>query len=61
MSFALYIVGFMLIIVGIAWALVTAGVAMFKIAIVCIILLGIAVLTGVVQTRPKDPPKGPLA
>ena len=61
MSFALYIVGFILVISGIAWALVTAGVAMFKIAIVCIILLGIAILSGVVKTRPKDPPRGPLA
>jgi len=61
MSFGLYLIGFILVIVGIAWALVTAGVAMFKIAIVCIILLGIAVLTGVIKTRPKDPPSGPLA
>ncbi|WP_224985014.1 hypothetical protein [Geomonas agri] len=61
MSFALYIIGFILVISGIAWALVTAGVAMFKIAIVSIILLGIGILTGVVKTRPKDPPRGPLA
>ncbi|MBJ6801676.1 hypothetical protein [Geomonas propionica] len=61
MSFALYIVGFILIIAGVAWALVAAGVAMFKIAIVAIILLGIAILSGVVKTRPKDPPRGPLA
>ncbi|WP_026841549.1 hypothetical protein [Citrifermentans bremense] len=61
MSFALYVAGFMLVIGGIAWALVEAGLAMFKIAIVCIILLGIAILTGVVKTRPKDPPRGPLA
>ena len=57
MSFALYILGFILIIVGVAWALVTAGVAMIKIAIICVILLGVAVLSGVVKTRPKDPPK----
>jgi len=59
MSFALYLFGFVLIIIGIAWALVTAGVAVIKITIICVILLGIAVLTGVVKTRPKDPPKGP--
>ena len=61
MSFALYIVGFILVIAGVAWALMEAGIAMFKIGIVCLILLGIAVLTGVVKTRPKDTPKGPLA
>ncbi|HJV33733.1 hypothetical protein [Geomonas sp.] len=58
MSFALYLVGFLLIIAGVAWALLTVGVAMIKIAITCVILLGVAVLSGVVKTRPKDPPKG---
>jgi len=59
MSFALYLVGFALIIAGVAWAMLTAGVALVKMAIICLILLGIAVLTGVVNTRPKDPPRGP--
>ena len=59
MSFGLYLFGFILIIIGVAWALYTAGVAFIKIAIASLILLGIAVLTGVVKTRPKDPPKGP--
>ena len=59
MSFALYLLGFALIIIGVAWALIVAGVALLKIAITCLILLGIAVLSGVVKTRPKDPPKGP--
>ena len=59
MSFALYLLGFVLIIVGVAWALITAGVALIKIAIACLILLGVAVLSGVVKTRPKDPPKNP--
>lgn len=58
MSFALYLVGFALIIFGIAWALITAGVAMLKIAIVCVILLGIAILSGVIKTRPKDTTRG---
>lgn len=61
MSFALYLVGFLLVISGVAWALLTAGVALVKIAIVCLILLGVGVLTGVINTRPKDPPKGPTA
>lgn len=57
MSFALYLVGFLLIIAGLAWALITAGIGLVKIAIVCLILLGVAVLSGVVKTRPKDPPR----
>lgn len=61
MSFALYIVGFLLVIGGIAWALAVAGVATLYIAIVCLILVGIGILTGVTKTRPKDLPRGPLA
>jgi hypothetical protein len=59
MSFALYLVGFILIIVGVAWALVTAGVALLKVAITCVILLGVGVLTGVISTRPRDPQNRP--
>lgn len=59
MSFALYLVGFILIIVGVAWALITAGVALLKVAITCVILLGVGVLTGVINTRPRDPQNRP--
>ena len=60
MSFLLYLIGFLLIIAGVAWALVVAGVAALYISITCLILLGVGILTGVVTTRPKDPPKPPL-
>lgn len=56
MSFALYMVGFAFVIGGIAWALTLAGVATQYVVIACVILLGIAVLTGVTRTRLKDPP-----
>jgi hypothetical protein len=59
MSFALYLLGFVIIIVGVAWALITAGVALLKVAIASVILLGVAVLTGVMNTRPKDPQNRP--
>jgi hypothetical protein len=55
MSFLLYLIGFMLIMAGVAWALVLAGIAVLKIAIVCLILLGLAIVSGVVKTRPRDP------
>jgi hypothetical protein len=55
MSFLLYMIGFILVIGGIAWALVLAGIATIYIVITCLILLGIAVLTGVTRTRLKDP------
>ena len=56
MSFALYLLGFAFVIGGIAWALVLAGVSTTYVVIASIILLGIAVLTGVTRTRLKDPP-----
>ena len=37
MSFLLYLFGFMLIMAGVAWALVVAGVAAMYIAIICLI------------------------
>ena len=56
MSFALYIVGFLVLIAGVAWGLDTAGVQTLWIEIVCVILLGLGILTGVTRTRSKDRP-----
>ena len=54
MSFALYLIGFALVTGGIAWALVTAGVPTLYVAIVCVILVGLGIITGVSRTRSKD-------
>ena len=54
MSFALYLLGFSFIIGGISWALVLAGVKALYIFITAVILLGIAILTGVTHTRSRD-------
>ena len=56
MSFALYIIGFVIVIGGVAWGMATAGIATLYIAITCVILLGLGILTGVSKTRSKDPP-----
>ena len=55
MSFALYTIGFVIFIGGVAWALTTAGLSHTWVAITCVILLGIGILTGVTRTRSKDP------
>ena len=55
MSFALYTLGFVLLTAGIAWGLVTAGVPTLYVAIACVILVGIGIITGVSKTRTKDP------
>ena len=56
MSFALYIVGLAALIGGIAWALVVAGVAATWVAIACLVVAGIGIMTAVSRTRAKDPP-----
>lgn len=54
MSFALYMIGFALLIGGVAWAMVLAGVAPTYVAVACVILAGIGVITGVSRARTKD-------
>ena len=56
MSFTLYLVGFVVVIVGVAWGLSKAGVPAEWIAIACVILLGVGIVMGVSRTRMKDPP-----
>lgn len=54
MSFIMYLIGFAFIIGGIAWALVVAKVSAVYVMIVVVILVGVAILTGVTRTRTKD-------
>ncbi len=54
MSFALYVLGFLILIGGVAWGLITAGVRPLYVVIACVIMLGIGILTGVTRTRSKD-------
>lgn len=54
MSFIMYLVGFAFIIGGIAWALVIAKVSTVYVMIAVVILIGVAILTGVTRTRTRD-------
>jgi len=54
MSLIIYLIGFLFVIGGIAWALVVAGVSILYVMITAVILVGIAILTGVTRTRSKD-------
>jgi hypothetical protein len=56
MSFALYILGLAVLVGGIAWALVVAGLSPTWIAISCLVVAGIGIMTAVSRTRAKDPP-----
>ncbi|MFA6009524.1 MAG: hypothetical protein WC799_06050 [Desulfobacteraceae bacterium] len=54
MSLIIYLVGFVFIIGGIAWALVLFGLKTLYVAIVTVILIGLAIINGVTRTRRKD-------
>lgn len=56
MSFALYMIGLVLLVGGVAWGLVTAGVATVYVGITSVIVLGIGIMAAVSRTRAKDPP-----
>ena len=56
MSFALYLIGFFIVIGGVAWALVTVGLSTVYVMIICVILLGLGILSAVTHTRSKDRP-----
>ena len=56
MSFALYLLGFVILIGGVAWGMSVAGVSTTWVLITSVILLGIGVLTAVVNERSKDRP-----
>jgi hypothetical protein len=56
MNFALYLVGFIIVIVGLAWGAMVAGVPQTYIMIGVVVLFGLGILSAVKKTRPKDPP-----
>jgi hypothetical protein len=56
MSFALYILGLAVLLGGLAWALIAAGLATTYVAIACLIVAGIGIMMAVSRTRAKDPP-----
>jgi hypothetical protein len=57
MSFTIYLIGFVVVIAGVAWGMSTAGVSTTWVMITSIILLGIGIVTAATRTRSKDVPK----
>jgi len=55
MSFALYLIGFIVLIVGLAFGANMMNVAPRWIAVGAIILTGVGIVTGVARTRQRDP------
>ncbi|MGJ7578563.1 hypothetical protein ACSFA3_00095 [Variovorax sp. RHLX14] len=55
MSFAIYMVGYLIFLGGLAWGASVAGVPTLYIGIGALILLGIGIFSAVGRTRGKDP------
>jgi hypothetical protein len=59
MNFTIYMIGFLIVIAGLAWGAMVAGVPQVYIMIGAVVLLGIGILSAVKRTRPRDPPSPP--
>jgi hypothetical protein len=57
MSYVLYVVGFIIVIGGLIYGAILLHVPTQWIVVGSVVLLGIAILTGVKATRQKDPSK----
>ncbi|MCS4511310.1 hypothetical protein [Xylophilus ampelinus] len=55
MSFAIYMVGFVIFLGGLIWGALAAGVPHLYIGIGTLVLLGLGIFSGVGRTRSKDP------
>ena len=56
MNFAIYLIGALLVVCGLAYAASRLGVSSTWIFIGAIIIIGLAIMAGVSKTRHKDPP-----
>jgi hypothetical protein len=56
MSLAIYLLGLAVLLGGIAWGLIVAGLTLTYVVIACLIIAGIGIMMAVSRTRAKDPP-----
>ena len=54
-SFSTYLVGFIILVVGLAIAASLLGVPTTWIAVGAIVLIGIGIITATTRTKPRDP------
>ena len=60
-SFSTYLIGFIVLIIGLAIAAVLVGVSPTWVVVGCIVLIGLGILTATTRTKAKDPPAPPTA
>ena len=54
-SLAIYIIGFVILVGGLAYGASLAGLSPQWIAVGCLVLIGVGIAMGVTRTRQKDP------
>ena len=54
-SFSTYLIGFIVLIIGLAIAGILVGISQTWVIVGCIVLIGIGILTATTRTKPKDP------
>ena len=55
-SFGTYLLGFLLLVIGLAVAAHLVGVPTMWIVVGAVILLGVGIMTATSRTKPRDPP-----
>ena len=55
MSFGLYLIGFLLLVAGVAYGLTLLNVPGQWVAIAVVVITGLGIMSGVSRTRMKDP------
>jgi hypothetical protein len=56
-SFATYLIGFIILVIGLAWAAILLNVPTVWVAIGVVALLGIGLMMATRREKPRDPPK----
>jgi positive regulator of sigma E activity len=60
-SFSTYLIGFIILVIGLAIAAILVGVSQTWVIVGCIVLIGLGILTATTRTKTKDPPGPPVA
>jgi predicted ABC-type sugar transport system permease subunit len=58
-SFSTYLIGFIVLIIGLAIGAILLGVSQTWVIVGAIILIGIAIVSATTRTKTKDPPAPP--
>ena len=56
-SFATYLIGFIILVIGLAWAAILLNVPPIWVGVGVVALLGIGLMMATRREKPRDPPK----